>query len=268
MNREGFLAQLENLLTGISEEERAEALQYYEDYFEDAGPEQEEQVIKELGSPEKVAAMIRADLKGNREETGEFTEYGYTDERFEEKESPACRETKDTKHRYFRRERETENRYSYHEGGADTGSYAYGTSSYQDTGSASGKNRPRTSRWLKVLLVILIILVAVPTAVPIVIAAVAVVIGIVCAVIGIFAGLAVGALAVAAAGFCVVIAGLIQLAAIPPAALLTVGIGMLILVVGIILTAVTVKLCIVMYPAMFRAAVNLCRRPFHRKVVS
>mgnify|MGYP007010212161 CR=1 FL=1 len=44
MNRKQFMEELRQLLTGISEEERVEALQYYEDYFDDAGAENEQQV--------------------------------------------------------------------------------------------------------------------------------------------------------------------------------------------------------------------------------
>ena len=39
MNREEFLRQLERLLSDIPEGERWEALEYYRNYFEDAGPE-------------------------------------------------------------------------------------------------------------------------------------------------------------------------------------------------------------------------------------
>ena len=38
MNRAQFMKQLEKLLSDISEEERKEALDYYESYFDDAGP--------------------------------------------------------------------------------------------------------------------------------------------------------------------------------------------------------------------------------------
>lgn len=62
MNREAFLWRLRELLSGIPEQEAQEAVQYYEDYFADAGAENEAKVIEELGSPEKVAANIRADL--------------------------------------------------------------------------------------------------------------------------------------------------------------------------------------------------------------
>lgn len=59
MNRQEFLSRLEILLRGLPEEEKKEALEYYTNYFEDAGEGQEEQVIRELESPEKVAANIR-----------------------------------------------------------------------------------------------------------------------------------------------------------------------------------------------------------------
>ena len=37
MNKEEFLKRLEELLSDISEEERADALTFYRSYFEDAG---------------------------------------------------------------------------------------------------------------------------------------------------------------------------------------------------------------------------------------
>ena len=67
MNRKQFMEQLERLLSDISEAERQEALEYYEGYFDDAGPENEGEVIRELGNPGKVAAIIKADLQENRE---------------------------------------------------------------------------------------------------------------------------------------------------------------------------------------------------------
>ena len=63
MNREEFMRQLERLLQDISESERREALEYYNSYFDDAGEENESRVIQELGSPGKVAAIIKAGRK-------------------------------------------------------------------------------------------------------------------------------------------------------------------------------------------------------------
>ena len=68
MNRAEFMKQLEYLLRDISESERQEALDYYNSYFDDAGAENESKVIQELGSPGKVAAIIKADLAGSAEE--------------------------------------------------------------------------------------------------------------------------------------------------------------------------------------------------------
>lgn len=85
MRRKEFLEQLERLLWDIPEQERKEALEFYENYFDDAGEENEATVIQELGSPGKVAATIKADLNENSSEYGEYRETGYTDERFEEK---------------------------------------------------------------------------------------------------------------------------------------------------------------------------------------
>lgn len=82
MNKGEFMRELEYLLQDISDEDKKDAIAYYEDYLEEAGEENEEAVILEFGSPERVAAIIRADLKGNLDEGGEFTESGYQDERF------------------------------------------------------------------------------------------------------------------------------------------------------------------------------------------
>ena len=84
MNRKQFMEQLERLLSDISEAERQEALEYYEGYFDDAGPENEGEVIRELGNPGKVAAIIKADLQENSEDYGEYTENGYQDTRVKE----------------------------------------------------------------------------------------------------------------------------------------------------------------------------------------
>lgn len=67
MDRAQFMQELEKLLADISETERQDALDFYNSYFDDAGAENEASVLRELGSPEKVAAIIKADLKGWQE---------------------------------------------------------------------------------------------------------------------------------------------------------------------------------------------------------
>lgn len=64
MNRKEFMSRLEGLLWNVSPGEREEALQYYDDYFDDAGEENEQAVIETLGAPEKIAETIRRELQG------------------------------------------------------------------------------------------------------------------------------------------------------------------------------------------------------------
>lgn len=64
MNRADFMTQLESLLQNISPTEREEALQYYNDYFNDAGEENEQEVIEALGNPAKVAENIKKEIYG------------------------------------------------------------------------------------------------------------------------------------------------------------------------------------------------------------
>lgn len=64
MRRTEFLEELGRLLADLPEEERKAAILYYDDYLQDAGQENEQDVIRELGGPEKVTATIRADYYG------------------------------------------------------------------------------------------------------------------------------------------------------------------------------------------------------------
>ena len=80
MNRLEYMQRLNELLMDISSDDRKDALQYYEDYFEDAGASNEEQVIRELGAPEQVAGGIKEGLFGNANSPeGSYTERGYAD---------------------------------------------------------------------------------------------------------------------------------------------------------------------------------------------
>ena len=69
------------------------------------------------------------------------------------------------------------------------------------------------------------------------------------------------------AGVVAAVAGL-ALMVIPPAGMIVTGVGILLFVLGLIATVGAVKLCIIVYPAMLRGFVNLCRRPFYGKAVS
>ncbi|MBR3811528.1 MAG: DUF1700 domain-containing protein [Agathobacter sp.] len=63
MRREEFMKELAYLLRDIPVNEREDALAYYENYFDEAGVENEYKVIQKLGSPASVAEKILADTQ-------------------------------------------------------------------------------------------------------------------------------------------------------------------------------------------------------------
>lgn len=58
MTKYEYLAKLEQLLSSLPEQERRDAMNYYEEYFVSAGPEKEAEAIRELGTPEEAARKI------------------------------------------------------------------------------------------------------------------------------------------------------------------------------------------------------------------
>lgn len=235
MNRVEFMAELERLLADLPEDERQAAVQYYADYFADAGAENEAEVIRELGSPEKTAESIKADYYGRT----------FDESRFEHKD-------------YMEK-------YGQQTSGQQTsGQQTSGQQAAGTTDSPAGEQKkPWTSRGLKILLIVLIAIVVWPVSLGLICA----VLGILAAVVCLFAGLVIAAVCVMIAGGVTAVTGLLMSVAYPPAALMTTGIGLLLFVLGLIATVGTVKLCMIVYPAMLRGFVELCRRPIHGKAV-
>ena len=62
MNRIEFMTELAALLQDVPAEERRDAMKFYNDYFDDAGSENEQAVIEALGNPARVAENIKRDL--------------------------------------------------------------------------------------------------------------------------------------------------------------------------------------------------------------
>ena len=243
MNRVEFLAELERLLSGMPEEERQAALQYYADYLADAGEDNQAEAIRELGSPEKVAESIRADYYGTEFDESKFDHKNYME-------------------KYGQRSGDNRQRMNAGTGtasGAGNGSGGAGAPG-QDAGK---KDAPWTSRGVKIFLIILIAIVVWPVALGIA----CVLLGCAAVVICFFAGLVIAAAAIMLAGGIVAVTGL-ALMVIPPAGMIVIGVGILLFALGLMATVGTVKLCIIVYPAMFRGFVDLCRRPFYGKAVS
>lgn len=59
MTKFEFLGDLSRLIADLPPEEVEQAMEYYEDYFADAGPEKEQEIIKDFISPAYIAEQLR-----------------------------------------------------------------------------------------------------------------------------------------------------------------------------------------------------------------
>lgn len=62
MNRAEYMKQLEYRLRRLPKEDYRKAIEYFEEYFEEAGAEHEAQAIEDLGAPEQAADQIIRDF--------------------------------------------------------------------------------------------------------------------------------------------------------------------------------------------------------------
>lgn len=62
MTREEYMKTLAHNLRRLPKEDYDKAIEYFEEYFEEAGPEQEQQAIDDLGSPEEAAKELIMNL--------------------------------------------------------------------------------------------------------------------------------------------------------------------------------------------------------------
>ncbi len=171
MKKEQFLSELEYLLQDIPEFDREEAMAYYRDYLMEAGEENETAAIESFGSPERAAALIRADLAGNLKDknNGFFTETGYEDERYRDPNYQVV------KHLHVPDTREDHSDHANHsETGSSAnfrdgyrGTYDYYQDTRRDTSRSDDiyeepKPRSRFNSLLKLALALLLLIVASP----------------------------------------------------------------------------------------------------------
>lgn len=240
MNRVEFMTALDALLQDISIEERTEAMQYYNDYFDDAGIEQEDTIIKELGSPAKVAAEVKAGLKMSAEETSEYRETGYADTRFEYKETPANHE----------REAKKENAGEYN---------------YAGDVDVNTENQPRTNKTVKMILIVLIALTVLPIVCPIAIGLLAAFFSILVAIVAVIFAMIIVLGVLIVVGIALVVAGIAVLIPHLASGLALIGIGLVTSVIGVVATVIAIKGCVIVIPAIFRTVVRICRKPLEKR---
>ncbi len=237
MKRKEYMERLEQLLLVLPYEEREEALQYYNDYFDDAGVENEDRVIRELGSPEEVAAKIRAGFAGDY---GEYSEQGYEDARFQDAQEIMADVTTDGwEDKVYDAEYEAEN------------------------GRKKRVHSQNTNIW-KVIAIVLIILIASPVILPLGIAALAVIFGLLIAVIAVIFAFGVSGFAILFAGIAVVVAGLAKVFIAPAVGILAAGVGCILLAIGILLSWLIITVLVKVVPGIIRGIVNILGTPFRK----
>lgn len=231
MNRQEFMKKLEELLTDISQEEREEAIAFYTGYFEDAGIENEDKVIQELESPEKLAASIKAGLKGCE---GSYMESGYQQAESDRILPAQAMHTE----------------YEYQSGNTETG-----------TNSAKTRNTGLT-----IVLIVLIAIVTSPVWVGLLSAVFGVLMGIFGVVIGVIAGLAGLTCAGIIGGFGLVGAGIGALVTGNLAAgMFVAGLGAFFLAVGLLCMILLVLLCGRFVPWMVLGIISLFQKIFRKR---
>lgn len=62
MNRQAYMEQLKKKLKRLPKEDFERAVEYYEEYFAEAGEENEAKAIEDLGSPQEAADQIICDM--------------------------------------------------------------------------------------------------------------------------------------------------------------------------------------------------------------
>ncbi len=253
MNRVEFMKELENLLSHIPVEEREGALQYYSDYFEDAGEDHEEEILAQLGSPQRIASIIEADLNSNATDNknrGIYTEKGYQDTIYQEEKFEIVNAAKKAKENEgSERKSNTQNQHQY------------------DSRDRYDHRNTQQKKRSNIGLIILLCIFGFPIIFPLFIAALSTLFAFIVAVLGIVFGFGLAGIVMMGVGAALVLSGLIKLG-IPLFGFLMCGGGLLVLGLGMLFFIASIGLCKTVLPAMIRGIVALCRLPFQNRRVA
>ena len=269
MSRWEFMRQLEELLSDISPSEREEALQYYNDYINDAGRENEAEAIASLGSPEQVARSVKEGL-GENFDMGEFTENGFSGSGAANKnpivkreESVSSGSNMGDAGAYESFTGETTDTYS---SGAYTGQTTQNGSFTSQTVEAAPE-KEKLPPWASVLIVIGCIILS-----PVLLGAAgtvfSVIFGIIAALFGIIIGVAAAAVALFVAGVALIIAGFGGLLVHPLVSVGLIGAGFICLALGILFVMLEVFLCGICLPGIFKGLTYIFKKIFGKKEVA
>ena len=226
MNKNEFLNRLKEDLSSLTDQEIANALKYYEEYFADAGDDGEETVISEFVSPENIASKIKDELQENKSKDENILKIDF-------------------------------NNYTY-----ENASEVYNDSTDStDSNNANNANisgnynksyNKKNSTWK-----IVVLLCTAPIWLPLVIALASTAFGLFMAVLGVsfsIAAIAVAGFAMIGAGFLSVGYGIAQLFTNFFSAFYPIGAGLVVVGVGVIVAYLFTKLFITVFKSQFKFA--------------
>lgn len=260
MTRAEFMRRLEELLSDVSLAEREEAIQYYNDYFDDAGAENEQSVIASLGSPELLARTIKAGLAdgGN---VGEFTEKGFSGyEQIKNNEVMNLNQ------------RAAEN------GAGNGGYYESGSRDTENKGNAFQKENDRSANFSSeekkeksnqmsggmIALIVILCILASPVLIGLAGSLFGIIVGFFAALFGIVLGFGITSVVLLIVGVCLFIYGIVLLFGAPLGGLCMIGGALICAAVGLLFLWLTVIICGALIPVVIRGIVKLFQSIFHK----
>ena len=250
MNRAEFMRRLTELLSDVPPAERDEAIQYYNDYFDDAGAENESGVIASLGTPEELAGAIKAGLNDGGA-GGEFTETGF---------SGYAQTHKDEIMKTGADSRQNNDPYSQRAAGAG-GSYG-GNAQAAQGGDARPQKKGMSGG--TIALIVIVAILTFPIWVGIAGALFGVAVALFVTVFTIFlAFLAVGLLFIAVS-VALFVTGCILFVHAPLAGMSAVGVALVLFGLGLLAVWLMAWGIVKAVPALFRGCAALIRKIFHR----
>ncbi len=271
MNRAEFMSRLAALLQDMPPAEREEAIQYYNDYFDDAGEGNEAGVIAALGSPEEIAKSIKAGLSdgGNG---GEFTESGFHgyEQRNKNQVMSTERPPQDSAgaNAYGQQGNgygTQGNAYGQQGNGYGTQGNSYGSQGPQGGAGADASRQPKKSMsGGKIALIIVFAILLSPVWIGVLGGFFGGALGLLGGLIGIFVAFLTVGIVLTVVGAALVIAGIVALFAASLGGMCLIGGGLIMIAVGLVFVWLMVLVVGTAIPALIRGVVNLCSRLLHR----
>lgn len=240
MTKYDFLGDLNRLLQSLPEEERRSAMQYYEDYFADAGEKNEQNVIEELGTPENVAASIMGETEGGMPGKNEVV-------------NPASMQESS---------------------GGQQGAERWHGDTRSSTGQGAASSRRTISQWISdtwenlkdnpplLVLVCIAAVVGIPVVFSVVAAVFSTIFGILMAIFGVILGFWIGGGVTAVVGVVLVVSGIVRLITAPAMGVLMMGGGLICFAVGAALFMAATYLATRTVPFLFREINGFCQKQF------